>query len=78
MSGFPLSGFHRTVVENQLAFAEELLNASERDVRAILAGKPRSTTFKPDTDPVTILIEHAKQVAMCEAILKVDDEARQD
>lgn len=72
----PLSGIFREVTEGQLSFATELLEASERDLRLLLDGKERTTFFKPETDPVQLLIEHAQQKGLCEMVLRLDDEAR--
>lgn len=72
----PLPGVFRQTAEGQLNFAKELLEASERDLRLLLDGKARTTFFKPETDPVTLLIEHAQQKHLCEMVLRLDDEAR--
>jgi hypothetical protein len=76
-NGFPLPGLFRQVAEGNLSFAEELLEAAERDVRDMLDGKQRSEYFKPETDAVTLLIENAKQVQLCQDVLMMDDEARE-
>lgn len=75
---FPLAGFYRELTVRNKEFAEELLEASIKDLRLMLDGKPRTDTFKPDTDPVDIVVQHAEQVSLCRTILKLDDEARDE
>lgn len=76
--GFPLSGVLRQVAEGNLEFARELLADAERDVRNMIAGEPRSETFKAETDPVKMLVDNARQVQLCEDVLRMDDEVRGD
>jgi hypothetical protein len=74
---FPLPGFFRHIAEDRLAFAEEMLEAAEKDIRLLLDGKPRSDTFKPETDPVAMLIESAQQVPLGRDVIKMDDESKE-
>lgn len=75
-NGFPLPGLPRRLCEGHLQHAEEMLEAAEKDMRLLLDGEPRTTTFKPETDPVTMLIEAATQLELCRVVIKMDDEAR--
>ena len=76
MRGFPLMPLFRSVAEGQLAEAQDHLRQAEQDLDDLLAGGERSGFFKAETDPVRILVQAAKQVSLCEAVLKMDDEAR--
>jgi hypothetical protein len=73
---FPLAGFFRGIAEDRLAYAEELLEASTADLRRMLAGEGRSNYFRPDTDPVDLVIQHARFAELGRVVLQLDDEAR--
>lgn len=75
---FPLPGLLRQVAESHLTAAEEWLEVAERDVRLLLDGEPRTTTFKESVDPVDNLKAAATQLELCRVVLKMDDEARKE
>lgn len=75
---FPLPGLIREVTEGYLSQAKAVLRDAERDVRLLLDGKERSSTFKPDTDPVEMVIEAARQLQRCETVIEMDDRAREE
>lgn len=74
--GFPLGAFAREIAERNKQFAEELLEASIEDVRRLIGGEPRSDFFKPDLDPVDLVVQHATQVELCRIVLHMDEEAK--
>ena len=75
MQGFPLTPMFRRMAEGRQEQADELLAAAVRDMRELLAGRPRSSTFKPTTDPVDLVVQGARLAELCRITLKLDDEA---
>lgn len=76
MSEFPLAGMVREVAERNQIFAEELLEAAVKDLRAVLAGEPRSGLFQADSDPVDNVVQHARQAEQGRVVIEMDDQAR--
>lgn len=77
MQGFPLPGLLRRVAEGHAEAATEYLAVARRDVELLLDGKPRSGTFKESTDPIDNLIAAARQLELCETVIKIDDEHKE-
>jgi len=75
-NGFPLAPLFRRVAEGHLQQAGEYLEAALKDIRLVLDGKERTTVFKPETDPVDILVGAVRQQELCRTVIKLDDEAR--